>query len=97
MAKAPEPEVKEPKPDPVLTGMKKGDLVRLLEPHYDGFQLLKAGDVVRWWNDDPPNARYVALVETAQTPLTAPAMTDGKPPADYLDPTTGQTPVVQSV
>lgn len=85
------------KGDPILEGVKKGDLVRLLVPHYDGYQLLKEGDVVRWWNDEPPSARNVARAEDEQTPLTAPAMTSGKPPDDYLDPTTGKKPVITSV
>lgn len=88
---------KAPVGDPVLEGVKKGDWVRLLEPHFDGFQRLEAGTVVQWWNDDPPNARNVARVEDEQTPLTAPAMTDGKPPESYRDPKTGKPPVVTSV
>lgn len=95
MAKLPEPVAV--KPDDVLDGVKKGDLVRLLEPHYDGFKRIEAGELVHWWNDDPPSVRYAALPETKQTPLTAPPMTDGKPPADYLDPATGKSPVIQSI
>lgn len=83
--------------DRVLTDIKRGDLVRLLEPHYDGYQRFEAGTVVRWWNDEPPNARNVTHADNPETPLTAPAMTDGKPPADYLDPTTGKKPVIGSV
>jgi hypothetical protein len=30
-------------------------------------------------------------------PLDAPPMTDGKPPADYLDPLTGKRPVAGTV
>lgn len=84
-------------PDAILEGVKRGDMVRLLEPHYDGFQLIPADTLVRWWNDDPPSVRYACLPEAPQTPLTAPAMTDGKPPADYVDPSTGKKPVIGSV
>jgi len=40
-----------------LAEVRKGDWVRLLEPHYDGFQRLETGAVVRWWNDTPPDPR----------------------------------------
>ena len=80
-----------------LEDVKKGDLVRLLEPHYDGFQRFEAGTEVRWWNEIPPDPRNACLPEAAETPLDAPPMTDGKPPADYLDPQTGRKPVVGSV
>ncbi len=85
-----------PEVDPVLEGVKKGDLVRLLEAHYDGFQRLEAGAVVAWWNDTPPSTRTVAYANAPQTPLDAPPMTDGKPPADYVDPHTGKKPVIPS-
>lgn len=94
-ASAPAPTTSEK--EPVLEGVKKGDLVRLLAAHYDGYQRFEAGSIVRWWNDTPPVARNAALVETPETPLTAPAMTDGKPPEDYIDPNTGKKPVVGSV
>jgi hypothetical protein len=80
-----------------LDEVRKGDWVRLLEPHYDGFKRIEAGVEVQWWNDTPPDERNACLPEVAQTPLTAPPMTDGKPPADYLDPTTGKKPVITSV
>lgn len=80
-----------------LQDVKRGDLVRLLVPHYDGYQLLKEGDVVRWWNDEPPDERNACLPEAEQTPLDAPPMTDGKPPADYTDPNTGRKPIIGSV
>jgi hypothetical protein len=82
-----------------LEEVKKGDMVRLLVPHYDGFKLLTADSVVRWWNDTPPSDPLnVALPENSEpTPLDAPAMTDGKPPADYIDPETGKKPVILSV
>ncbi len=76
----------------------KGDLVRLLEPHYDGFQRLEAGAVVRWWNEAPPDPRYAVPADSAvPAPLEAPPMTDGRPPADYVDPLTGRKPAVGSV
>lgn len=80
-----------------LDEVKKGDMVRLLVPHYDGFKLMKEGTICRWWNDTPPDERNAALPDAEQTPLDAPAMTDGKPPADYVDPETGKKPVVNPV
>lgn len=77
-----------------LDEVRKGDLVRLLEPHYDGFQRIEAGKEVRWWNDTPPDPRNACLPDVEQTPLDAPPMTDGKPPAQYLDPQTGRKPVI---
>lgn len=91
MAKA--PEAASSTPDDVLP-VKKGDKVRLLVPHYDGYQLLAADTVVEWWNDDPPSTRNACLPDADQTPLDAPAMTDGKPPAHYKDPKTGKKPVI---
>ena len=82
--------------DEVLHGVKKGDRVRLLVPHYDGYQLLPADSVVQWWNDDPPSARNAERPEVDKTPLTAPSMTDGKPPDSYRDPKTGKKPVIGS-
>lgn len=80
-----------------LDAVKKGDWVRLLEPHYDGFKRIEAGTDVRWWNDTPPDERHACLPELALTPRDAPPMTDGKPPAGYLDPETGKKPVVGTV
>ena len=80
-----------------LDEVKKGDMVRLLVPHYDGFKRMPEGTVVRWWNDTPPDPMNAALPENSEpTPLEAAVFTDGKPPADYLDPETGKKPVVQS-
>ena len=89
-------ETRPPPGDELLKGVSKGDPVRLLVAHYDGFQRFEAGSIVHWWNDEPPTVRNAALVETPETPLTAPAMTDGKPPADYIDPATGKKPVIGS-
>ena len=89
-------ETRPPPGDELLKGVSKGDLVRLLVAHYDGFQRFEAGSIVHWWNDEPPTVRNAALVETPETPLTAPAMTDGKPPSDYVDPVTGKKPVIGS-
>jgi hypothetical protein len=83
-------------PDDTLP-VKKGDMVRLLVPHYDGYQLLAADTIVRWWNDAPPSVRNAALADAEKTPLDAPAMTDGKPPESYIDPNTGKKPVIGSV
>jgi len=56
------------RPDTVLAGVKKGDWVRLLEPHYDGQQHMPAGAVVRWWNDSPPTAISAALPDREPPP-----------------------------
>jgi hypothetical protein len=78
--------------------VRKGDWVRLLEPHYDGFQRLETGAVVRWWNDAPPDPCNAVPADSSEPmPLDAPPMTDGKPPADYLDPLTGRKPVAGTV
>lgn len=69
--------------------IKKGDRVRLLLPYWDGFQRFEADEVIVWTNDTPPTTDQACLASEAATPLTAPAMTDGKPPADYIDPRTG--------
>lgn len=83
-------------PPSKLEDVRKGDMVRLLEPHYDGFQRHEADKLVRWWNDTPPDPRYACLPETPATPLEAPPMTDGKPPASYVDPVTGKPPIIPS-
>jgi hypothetical protein len=92
---------KEPKkvgdPDPVLaredgTPCKKGDRVRLLVAHHDGVQLHREGAEVAWWGDDPPLAANAAFAEQKSTPLDAPIFTDSRPPADYVDPATGEKP-----
>jgi len=66
-------------PDGGLARVKKGDWVRLLEPHYDGFQLIPRDAVVRWWNDAPPKAGNVALPDPAPLP-------------DHQDPYAGKRP-----
>ena len=76
---------------------KKGDRLRLLVPHYDGVQRIEADTIVFWWSDEPPLKTSAARAEDKQTPLDAPAFTDGKPSEDYLDPTTGEKPVIDSV
>lgn len=97
MAKSPEPMVERVGPPTTLAEVRKGDLVRLLEPHYDGFQRFEAGAAVRWWNDTPPDPRNACLPDAPATPLEAPPMTDGKPPADYIDPATGKPPAAVPV
>lgn len=77
--------------------VKKGDRVRLLVPIYDGVQRIEADTEISWPYDDPPLTTTAALAGAKQTPLDAPAMTSGKPPADYIDPATGQKPVIESV
>jgi hypothetical protein len=44
------------RPDDALEGVKKGDWIRLLVPHRDGYQLIPRDAVVRRWNDEPPSA-----------------------------------------
>ena len=69
--------------------IKKGERVRLLLPYWDGFQRFEADEVIVWTNDTPPTTDQACLLSEVATPLTAPAMTDGKPPAGYVDPRTG--------
>lgn len=69
--------------------IKKGERVRLLLPYWDGFQRFEADEVIVWTNDTPPTVDQACHAADPATPLTAPAMTDGKPPADYVDPRTG--------
>lgn len=76
--------------------VKKGTLVRLLVPIYDGVQRIEADTEIYWPYDDPPLKANAVLAGTKDTPLDAPAMTSGKPDADYVDPTTGEKPVIQS-
>lgn len=83
------------KPPAKLEDVRRGDKVRLLVAHYDGYKRIEAGTVVDWWNDTPPDERNACLPEVAETPLTAPPMTSGKPPSGYVDPETGKPPVSQ--
>lgn len=69
--------------------IKKGERVRLLLPFWDGFQRFEADEVIVWTHDTSPTTDQACLATEVMTPLTAPAMTDGKPPADYVDPRTG--------
>lgn len=77
-----------------LEGVKKGDRVRLLLPIYDGVERISEGEVIMWPYDDPPTLEVACHVDQKQTPLTAPAFTDGKPPPGYVDPRTGEPPFV---
>lgn len=81
--------------EPRLAGCQKGTRVRLLVPIYDGFQRFEAGAEIFWPYDDPPLAANAALASAKETPLDAPPMTSGEPPADYIDPATGDPLVVQ--
>lgn len=76
--------------------IKRGTLVRLLTPIFDGIQRIPEDTEIYWPHDDPPLATVAVLTGTKDTPLDAPAMTDGKPKADYIDPTTGEKPVIAS-
>lgn len=91
---------KEPKTlnekEPTLD-VKKGDRVRLLVPIYDNVQWIAADTEINWPFDDPPLKTTAALAGEKTTPLDAPAMTAGKPPADYVDPATGEKPIIESV
>jgi len=54
--------------DPILEGLNKGAWVKLLVAHFDGFQLIPAGAVCRWWNDPAygtPSALSVARADPA--------------------------------
>lgn len=75
--------------DTARLDIKKGERVRLLLPYWDGFQRFEADEVIVWTNDTPPTVDQACLASETATPLTAPAMTDGKPPAGYVDPRTG--------
>jgi len=85
---AKEPETAQPK-------SWKGTRVRLLVAHYDGYQRLAEGTECNWWEDSKPDpANAVPVGDARPTPLDAPAMTDGRPPADYVDPTSGEKPEI---
>ena len=79
-----------------LDEIKQGDRVRLLLPLFDNVQRIPEGTVIIWPFDHPPTADQACREDEKVTPLTAPPMTDGKPPADYVDPTTGEKPVIPS-
>jgi len=101
MAKSPElaegPAVKTVQdPEPKLAGCQKGSLVRLLVPFYDGYQRFETGAEIYWPFDEPPLAANAALASAKVTPLDAPPMTSGEPPADYIDPATNEPLAVQS-
>jgi hypothetical protein len=83
--------------DPVLaredgTPCKKGDRVRLIVPHHDGMQLHREGAEVIWWANEPPLAANAVFADQKETPLNAPIFSPSAPPADYVDPATGEPP-----
>ena len=69
--------------------IKKGDRVRLLLPLWDGTQRFEAGEEIVWTLDTPPTTEQACLASEKETPLDAPPMTSGEPPAGYIDPRTG--------
>lgn len=75
--------------------VKKGDRVRLLQPLYDGVQYFYEGEVISWPLDTPPTTAQAANAKDKATPLDAPVFSDAKPPADYIDPRTGQPLVIE--
>jgi hypothetical protein len=75
---------------PRTLDVNKGDRVRLLQPMWDGTQYFKADEEIHWPFDEKPSVDQACLVTEKVTPLTAPPMTDGKPPAGYLDPRTNE-------
>lgn len=75
---------------PRTLDVKKGDRVRLLQPHWDGTQYFSADEEIHWPHDVPPTVDQACLTTEKVTPLTAPAMTDGKPPVGYVDPRTNE-------
>lgn len=70
--------------------VKKGDRVRLLQPFWDNVQRFEADEVIVWPFDYPPDINQACLPDEVPAASTAPAMGDGRPPAGYLDPRTGQ-------
>jgi hypothetical protein len=70
--------------------VKKGDRVRLLLPLWDGTQRFEAGEEIVWTLETPPTVEQACFASDKDTPLDAPAMTDGRPPEGYIDPRTGQ-------
>lgn len=75
---------------PRTLDVKKGDRVRLLLPLWDGTQRFEAGEEIHWQFDTPPSVEQACLASEKETPLDAPAMTDGKPPPGYVDPRTNE-------
>ncbi len=74
-----------------LVEAKRGTPVRLIEPMFDNYRIVPAGVVIPWPYETPPTRRQAMLeADASPTPASAPAMTSGKPPADAIDPLTGQ-------
>lgn len=82
---------------PRFLDVKKGDRVRLLLPLWDNVQYIQADQIIIWPFDYQPEIHQACLPEEMNPVLTAPAMGDGKPPPDYVDPRTGQKPVIEGV
>jgi hypothetical protein len=76
--------------DPRLLAVKKGEQVRLLLPLWDNVQYIPADTVIHWPFDHAPTVDQACLVSEPAAALKAPPMTDGKPPADYIDPVTNK-------
>lgn len=75
---------------PRTLDVKKGDRVRLLLPLWDNVQRYEADEVIYWPLDYPPDISQACLPDDVVPESTAPPMGDGKPPAGYINPRTGQ-------
>lgn len=70
--------------------IKRGQKVRLLQPFWDGVQYFDADEVIRWPVDTPPTAAQATYANQKAEAIHAPLFPDAKPPADYVDPRTGE-------
>lgn len=87
MADVVQSQVKKLEDETIYLDVKKGDKVRLIVDHHDGYQVHKAGSVVRWWSDSPPTAANAQKASDKKpTPLDAPVFPNSAPPADYVNP-----------
>lgn len=90
--KADEPELpvktfgeKEPRLD-----IKKGTKVRLLQPFWDGVQYFNADEIIKWPVDTPPTTAQATYANQKAEAINAPLFPPADPPADYIDPRTGE-------
>lgn len=70
--------------------VKKGDKVRLLQPFHDGVQYFEADEVIKWPVDTPPTAAQATYANKKAEAINAPLFPPVDPPADYIDPRTGE-------
>lgn len=76
-------------PEPRLK-IKKGTKVRLLLPFHDGVQYFEADEVIKWPLDTPPTAAQATYANQKAEEIHAPLFPPADPPADYIDPRTGE-------